>query len=90
MMKDISRLGCPDNKYLIIDSIADFYFPEDQVFVIELPWKGEAHDNRLLTTLDLLLPILREGTDLGKGMRLIKPRLIEILKINKKKGTKGR
>ena len=53
--------------------------------MLELPWKGEAHDNKLLTTLDLLLPILRDGTDLNKGMRLMKPRLMDILKIKRKK-----
>ena len=88
MMKDISRIGCPDNKYFIIDANANSYYSDDEVFLVELPWKGEAHDNKLLTTLDLLLPILRDGTDLNKGMRLMKPRLMEILKIKRKK--KGR
>ena len=84
MMKDISRLGCPQNKYLIIDVNRHSYFANDGVFIIELPWKGESHDNRLVNTLDLVMPILREGSDLSRGMRLIRPRLMDVLRGNSK------
>lgn len=75
MMKDVSRIGCRSEKYLIIDTYSLSYAAEDQLYLIELGWKGQAHDARLLTTLDLLLPFFREGTDLKKGMMMLKPRL---------------
>ncbi len=48
-----------------------------------ISWKGEAKDTKLATVLDIILPFLREGTDLSKGLILLKPRLEELLRAKK-------
>lgn len=75
LIKDISRVGCLPGKYIIFDSTFENYYEEDFDNTIFLPWKGEAKDKKLATVLDFLLPFLREGTDLRKGLQLLKPRI---------------
>jgi hypothetical protein len=75
MIKDINRIGCFPGKYIILDSNFDNYYSNESNNTILLPWKGEAKDGKLTIILDILLPYLREGTDLTKGMKLIKIRL---------------
>lgn len=84
-MKDIARVGCLPGKYIILDGDLANYMAGDEAKCILLPWKGEAKDSRLATVLDFLLPFLREGTDLSKGLMLLKPRLEELLRPKKRK-----
>lgn len=75
LIKDISRIGCPPGKYIILGSSLENFYMTEQNNTILLPWKGDAKDSKLSTVLDFLLPFLREGTDLSKGLMLLKPRL---------------
>ena len=80
LIKFMARVSCSKGKYLIIDSDGYHYPEEENQCLIPLSWKGEPEDKKLLSVLDLILPFLREGTDLHKSMNLLKPRLEELLR----------
>jgi hypothetical protein len=79
-IKEISRIGCQKGKYLIFDSSAQHYLPEEHQVVVLLPWRGDPKNTKLIAALNLLLPILRGGRDLSEEIKEVRPKLDSFLK----------
>lgn len=58
-IKLLERVGCDLDNTIIIDR-SEANFKYDVKMGVQLPWKGMRKDNKLLTLLDLFIPMLRD------------------------------
>lgn len=81
LIKDISRIPLPQNKYILIDEgQKDSYFEHEMDHLIDMSWSGNPYDNGLKILADSLYPILREGINLAMGINLMRNRLESALR----------
>ena len=59
LIKDLSRIPLPQNKYIIIDLETESYFDHEKDHLISMGWSGNPYDNGLKILADSLYPILR-------------------------------